>query len=236
MAEKVTQSYREAEKLIGAPAAELLRMPKGDDPAATKAFWQRLGAPAEATGYDLSGVTQGGKALAPEFVQTFQKMASDLNLPAGAAKEMAAFFAKTQEAQAASADVERSAIAAAQVQKLQKEWGVNWEANMFVAKQAVIALGLQKEGDGDIIAAMQNTVGYDRTMEFFRQVGVRVGEDKYVAGGNPAGANGVMTNGQAMARKQELMGDQAWVKRYLASDPGAIREMTALNTIISSAR
>ena len=49
------EHYREAEKLIGAPASQLLRLPAdpSKDMDGMKAVWQRLGAPSDAKEYDF---------------------------------------------------------------------------------------------------------------------------------------------------------------------------------------
>ncbi len=100
---------------------------------------------------------------------------------------------------------------------------------MFVARQAAQALGI----DPATVQTLENAIGYDKVMEMFRNVGARIGEDKYVQGGGSNGqGGGAMTQGQAMARKTELMADKGWVSKYLAGDAAAQREMTALNTMI----
>jgi hypothetical protein len=75
--------------------------------------------------------------------------------------------------------------------------------------------------------------GFAKTMEAFRRVGALSGEDKFVRGTNPA-SNGVMTREQAVSRKKDLMNDTMWKDRYLKGDTAAVREMTELNTMISS--
>ena len=55
LAINVTKAYREAEKFIGAPADELIRVPKdANDAAGWGKVWQRLGAPKDKDGYDFS--------------------------------------------------------------------------------------------------------------------------------------------------------------------------------------
>src|SRR5438552_2036438 len=52
-----TKQAREAEKHFGVPADQLLKMPKPNAPPEDiKAFWGRLGAPAEAKDYDFAAI------------------------------------------------------------------------------------------------------------------------------------------------------------------------------------
>src|SRR5437879_5504237 len=58
------KAHREAEKLIGVPADQLLRLPVSTaDAEAWKPVWQKLGAPVDAAGYDFTPIkTAAGEA------------------------------------------------------------------------------------------------------------------------------------------------------------------------------
>jgi hypothetical protein len=103
---------------------------------------------------------------------------------------------------------------------------------MFVAKRAATALGVTPEA----VAALEGVVGYKAVMELFRNVGSKIGEDKFVQSITPGGAPGVMTKEQAVERKAALMADQVWTKAYLAGDAAKAAEMLALNTMIVGSR
>ena len=123
---------------------------------------------------------------------------------------------------------DKAAALALERDTLTRSWGPNFETNKFVAAQAARALGV----DPATVTALENQVGYAKVMEMFRNIGTKIGEDKFVAGAAPAG-NGAFTREQAMERKAELMRDGAWVAKYLAGDNQAGREMTGLNVMIS---
>jgi hypothetical protein len=60
LATDLTKQYRELERHIGAPPDQILRLPKADaKPEDIKAFWSKLGAPADAKEYDFSGIKFG---------------------------------------------------------------------------------------------------------------------------------------------------------------------------------
>lgn len=223
------KSWREAEKFVGAPANELLRVPKdASDEAGWNNVWSRLGKPKEAKEYDFSAIKfADGTPLDDAFAETMRNTAFKLHLPKDAAVEITREFAKVLDSAETSEKAEAQAKLTEEKTALAKNWGQNFEANKFVAGRAAAALGV----DPATVAALEGVVGYSKIMEMFRAIGARIGEDKFVTN-TGAQSGGVMTRDQAVARKAELMADKAWVKSYLEKDAAKLREMTALNTII----
>lgn len=229
---QATKAYHEAQKFIGVPPDSLLRMPKdASDAEGWKAVWSRLGAPADATGYDFSTVKKAdGTAADTAFLDAMRATAAELNLPKDAASTVAARVLKHMETSATSAAADHAAKLALEHQALAQNWGANKEANLFVAKQAALKLGITPE----VANALESQIGYAKVMEMFRNIGTKIGEDKFVASPAP-GQSGVMSVDQAKAQKSALMSDVAWRNRYLAADTTAVNEMTALNTLIANA-
>jgi hypothetical protein len=227
LANQITTAYNEAEKFIGAPSNEIIRMPKPGDEAGTKAMWQRLGAPADAAGYDFSGVkTAAGTDPDASFQDFMRTQAAGLHLPKDTASALASAFVKFTEGQKLAADATTAASLVTAKADLAKNWGQNFEANKFVATQAARALGI----DAETVTALENQVGYAKVMEMFRTIGTKIGEDKFVTGSNSP--SGVMTRDQAIARKAELMADKEWTKSYMNGDAAKGREMKGLLTLI----
>lgn len=227
VARAATRAAREAAQFAGAPPSELIRMPKAGDEAGARAMWQRLGTPADPTGYDLTGIKfADGTALDDGFVAHFRTAAHRFNLPkdqaVGLAQEVVRFMEQAESAdnQAAIAkNLEQSTL-------LRTNWGNKFDLNMHVAREAALKLGYSEAE----IDSLQKTVGYAKTMEHFRQMGMSTGEGRFVEGGQSSG--GVYTKDQAVSKKADLMKDQAWVDRYLKGGMAEKNEMTALNTII----
>jgi hypothetical protein len=223
------KSHREAEKLIGVPTNELLRLPKvASDEAGWKKVWTALGAPADGK-YDFSTVKKAdGTPADQSFLDDFTAAAAKLHLPKDAAVSLAQDVLKLQEKQGAAT----AAIATDNLNKeralLDKNWGKDKEANLFIAKAAVVKLGL----DPEIINALEKTAGYAKTMDFLRDIGTRIGEDKFVSGG--ASGHRVMTKDQASEQLATLKADTAWTKRYMAGGADEGRQMAALMAIISA--
>lgn len=225
----ITKSWREAEKLIGVPAEQIIRLPKDpNDSDGMKAVWQRLGAPKDAKEYDFSTALKAdGKPADEAFVEFMRKTAGELNLPKDMAARVAASLVKYQSENETAASAERTAKLTEERTALAKNWGANQAANMQVAKNAAAALGVKPED----VAALESVVGYARVMDMFRQIGSKIGEDKFVRPDN--NPSGVMTMEQAVARKAELMKDAGWTAKYMNGDTAANREMTALLKIIT---
>lgn len=217
---EATKAAQEAQRFVGAPPEQLLRLPKdAADTDGWKAVWQRLGAPADPAAYEFPEGTDA------EF---WRSTAAELNLPKDAAARLAQKTAEhaTQTAAATKADTDAKVAEAKAA--LAKDWGPNFNAHMNVAKAAAAALGVTPEQ----INALEGAVGYDKVMNLFRTIGSKIGEDKFVTGSNP-GSGGVMTQSQAAEQKRMLMNDSAWVTKYMKGDTAALREMTQLNSIIT---
>lgn len=224
------KAHREAEKLIGVPANEMVRLPKEATDPKWEDVYKRLGKPADKKEYDLSTVKRAGdKALDEALADTIKSAAWNSNVSKEGATRIAQDVIKYLDGvetatQAVNADkqiVEKAELA--------KNWGSNQAANMVIAQGAVKALGVTPTE----VAALEGAVGYAKVMDMFRNIGTKIGEDRFV--NSPSGGNtGIMTRDQAVAEKNELMADQAWKDRYLKGGMEEKRKMLALNTIITA--
>lgn len=222
------KAYKEAERFVGIPADQLLRIPTDQkDEAGWKALRMRLGAPNEAKDYDFSSIKfADGTALDEGFASKLREAAYQRGLAKEDATFIADTFAKYQDGKKLADTADSQAKLQADKAGLREDWGKAFEANMFVAQQAAQKLGITPEA----IAALEGQVGYRAVMKMFQAVGAKTGEDTFV--NNPApGQPGVMGPAQADARIADLKADKAWVDRYLNGDVNARREMDALTSI-----
>lgn len=225
---EVSKFHREAEKFVGAPTNEIVRLPKDPNAPEWKAVYERLGKPKEAKEYDLSTVKRAGdKAIDDALADTLRNAAFSSNLTKEGATRYASEIVKHLDAQdAARAALDADKISAEKAE-LKKNWGNNEAANMVVAQAAVRALGI----DPAAVAALEKGVGYSKVMEMFRSIGTKIGEDKFVRSEN--GGTGVMTRDQAASEKKAKMSDKAWSDRYLKGGVEEQRQMLVLNKIIT---
>ena len=225
------KAAREAERFVGIPTAQLLRFPKdAADEAGWTALHTRLGRPADAKGYDLAAVKRAdGTPLDEASAEFYRTLAFKQNMPKDAAPALVAELVKREESAAASAAVERTAKLAEEKAKLATNWGPQAIPNMEIAKRGAAALGITPEE----VAALEGVIGYAKTMEAMRRVGVLGKEDAYFTSTGKSG-DGIMTREQAASRKAELMADNAWRDSYLNGDAAKRREMEGLNRMLSS--
>lgn len=227
-AREVLKAHRAAEALIGLPADRVLKLPKdASDEAGWKEVWAKLGKPADPKEYDFSTVKVGEAPLSEAQADFLRTQASALNLSKDGALQLAQAFAKREADAGVSSAADLTAKMAEEKAALAQNWGANAEANLFIAKQTALKLGVTPEQ----VATLEGTLGYSKVMEMFRSIGQKIGEDRFVSNGSDFN-KGLMTREQAVARKAELMRDEAFTKRYMNGDAAANREMQALLTIM----
>lgn len=222
------KAHRAAEKFVGVPTDQLIRMPQNAaDEAGWKNLWTKIGKPAEAKDYDFTAVKRAdGTALDDNFANFMREKSFALNLPKDTAWQMASEFAKYQDGIQVSVKADRDAKLIEERKALDTNWGKNKEANMFVAKAGAAVLGLGPED----VAALEGTIGYAKVMEAMRRVGVLNKEDAFVAGSGST-SGGVMTREQAISRMAELSADKAFSAKLIAGDAESGRQWKALQII-----
>lgn len=239
------KAHREAQSKLSIPSDRLLQLPNEGDVEATKAFWQKLGAPADSAGYAFEGIDFGDAELTTKFVDAFRSTAANLNMPKEMAEQYAKAVFKTITDVSAAEETASTAALAGERAKLEADWGpsdgAKFAANMLLADRAATVLGVGPEE----IAALKDTIGGARVAQMFRDLGLKLGEAKYVADPNNA-RDGIMTREQAIDRRFQLMGrdstgnltgrgDPEWVRKVLDPKGGTAekRELADLNRIIA---
>lgn len=232
------KSHREAAKLIGVPPDKMVRIAEPNDEAGRKAMWAKLGTPGDPKEYGVEGMKRAdGSALSPALQDFMRTTFAAALLPKETAARVGSELVKFLDGQEVTKAAERTAKLKEGHDALDKNWGANKEANLFIAKNAAAKIAVQVPGIQEAVAALESQVGYDKVMEMFRVLGVQMGEARFVGNGAPGAPNGsVMSKDQAVARVAELKKDAAWTARYLNGDAEAGREMMALSTIISAGK
>lgn len=208
----MAQAHREAERRLGVPADQLVRLPTKPDDEGWNAVWERLGAPKEASAYDLAPVKfKDGGELEDGFVSLMRDTAHKLHLSPNGAQDMAkAFVGFMEEAEAREA-ADAAATAEMEKRKLADNWKTMMEANTFIAKQAIEKVGLSKE----FAENLERQVGYADTMETFRRIGMMMQEPGFVTGQRGGSEPPALVSREAaQARLTELQSDPVWFKRF----------------------
>lgn len=235
LATKLTEQYRAAEKHIGAPPDQILRLPKPDATAEEKAaFRQKLGAPAKAEEYDFSTVKDAaGQPLAQPLADALRASFLTHGIAKDTAPAVALDVVKALDSVKKTQSTVTDATLAEERGKLEKNWGgkesSTWRFNMLQAKEGAERLGL----DPNATSTLETMLGYSTLMDALRKIGNARREDVFLD--NPAGGGGsgtVTTRAGAVSRKAELFADKAWVTRLNAGDAEAKTEWKRLNQMI----
>jgi hypothetical protein len=216
--------FRNAEKFLGVPKDQLLRMPNFEKADATELgeFWSKLGKPADAKGYELA-VPEG---VSPDYADHMAAAMHEAHIP----KSMAAALVKANEGYIAKMNESAKAAAVeankSQVENLRKEWGEAFDVQEGAARHAAQELGIQAEQ----LDALQGVIGFDGTMKLFASIAEKIGEPAF-HGGSGGGEGGPMTPVRAQARIKELQGDKEWSAKYLNGNTEARAEWDRLHKI-----
>lgn len=224
----VLSSYKNLEKLAGAGADKLIKLPQGDDPKAWGEVWDKLGRPKTTAEYEIPMPEKGGSE---EFANWARGVFHEHGLSKGQAKALVEKWnGRLAAAEKAELDNYQQQVAV-DTTKLRTEWGGKFDENVITARRAAQAFGVKAE----TIDAMEKAMGFGELMRFFHNVGSKLGSTSPGMATSDSQVNTFgMSKEMAAARKQELMKDQAWVERWNKRDAAARREMDNLTRILAA--
>jgi hypothetical protein len=197
----VLKSYRELEQK--ATWSDAVRLPKeGADPKAWDEVWNKLGRPATPSpdAYGLKSVEGADAKVAERLAQAFH--AGGLN-PKQAQPVIDAIL---ELSSTDGDDAARAAKNTAEHHALRSEWGVNYDANVELARRAARAMGVDREA----LSKIEETLGTRFVFERFAAAGEFLRED---AGVDPTGVSGGGGKESALAEITALRANPEWVKR-----------------------
>ncbi len=224
--EKPTQmleSYQNLEKVLGADrAGNTVVLPKPDAPKQdVDAFYNRLGRPADPTGYKFE-VPAGSD---PEFAKGAAATMHELGLSKDQGEKLGAWW-NSQVGNATKAAQDQALIKNQEQQEaLKTAWGAAYKQNEQIAAAAARGLGL----DTAAMDALDKALGFDKTMMLLHGIGTKIGEPTFEGGNGAGGFGAALTPGQAQAKIAELKSDKNWVARLISKDAAAQAEWTQLH-------
>lgn len=214
-AEDVARSAHEAERKLGAPANELLRIPKADaKPEDIAKVYSALGKPETPDGYKLI-VPEGDDG------SYSKKLAPLLHKAHVTQQQLDILNPGWNEMQAADAKAAQDALLTAQTNEwneLHKKWpGDTWNQRVELAKRAQRQFGI----DPEMVDLLEGSFGKDnkpgnaRVIEFLAKIGESTGEHAFEAGNKNSASFNAMTPEAARAKLKDLETDREWGARYL---------------------
>ncbi len=228
--EAAVKSAYHLEKMVGAPADSVLRIPQEGDADGWKAVYEKLGAPHDVKDYNLPGVGDdpASQAYANHMRDVFKNAGLSTKQVETVLNANNEFNEQYSQQQSTEYDQE---IQAAE-QTLKKEWGNGYNVQLVTAQQAAQNLGFT-EG---MLNGLEQAVGYAETMKFMAELGSRLGEDSFVGGsGETPGAIGASsTPAQAQAAWETFKSDPANVAALTDKrNPGHAAAMARKNEIFA---
>jgi hypothetical protein len=202
---EVLESYRNLEKLVGAPPDRILQLPQGDDPQAMEGIYNRLGRPASPEGYKLPMPEKGGD---PAFAKAASEIFHKAGLSEKQANEVVSWWNQTNAGAQEAAREAYVAKVTSEKQALQKEWGAAHEQNSATASRAIREFAVPPEA----IDAIESKIGFAATVKLFHSIGSKLGEASFVAG-ERGRSDSALTPQQATSRIKELISDAGFVRR-----------------------
>jgi hypothetical protein len=85
----------------------------------------------------------------------------------------------------------------------------------------------------DVVQSLEKVTNYDTVMDFFANLGARMGEAPFVNGNNRDPMQG-MSYEAAMEMRAGLLKDGDFIKRYQDGESAAVKQMQALSMIIAN--
>lgn len=216
---ELSKAYRGSETLRGRLASgDVVALPKEGDAEAAKAFWEKVGAPKDATGYSFEGLKRkDGTALDAGYLDAARLAAANANMPAHMLNAFMAGLQPHFDAQTESTAAARSADVVANQRALAHEWGAAEGRNKFVAGRAMDIL--KDHLPIEAISALESLpgMGYVGINKLFLALGEMMGEARFV----PNAVSGTLDADQAQAALNSAMSDPAWNQRWRA---GGVKE------------
>lgn len=218
---ELANSYRNLEKLRGAPQERILTLPEamydneGKLTVEGRAVAERLGTPKEKKNYALESLMpkeNGDPKLMEHFTEIF--------FEAGISKTQAEKIVKSWNALQDGRRTSATEIHAANFTKdqndLKTEWGLAHDQNIQIATEATKAIGMTKEQ----INALSASLGHAGAMKLLYKMGSSVQESTFI-NGNSGGKDRIKDPAGAQARIKDLRADKEFGDKLLAGDAEA---------------
>ncbi len=231
---EAAKAHLAAEKLIGVPADQVLRLPKdATDPTFQAAYDRIVGmvTPKTPEEYTFDGI---------ELPEPDQKRVRDLavkhKLPPAVALDLAADLSARTTAATADAVAAAETTKAANVAHLRMAYGADYDLKVFSATRAVDAAGLPASLLAHI--ATLPAEEYRKGMDALVALGQRMNERPMHQGtGMPlVDPTAGMTPEQAQARLQQFSDDPTLRAKFTAHDSATRDEWMKLTRIVASGR
>lgn len=219
----VMDSYRAAEKHIGSPPEQLLKLPVDPQSEDWNSVYSRLGRPESADKYDLT--------LPENHNDTFVNSAKDAFFNAGLSgkqsQAMVDFYNEQSASQTEAMNARFEEQSQLELNELKSRWGNNFDKRVEAGRRAAMEFDVDEE----TMQSMESAMGTAKLIEMFSNIGDKLLEDNFEQGDSPA--SGATPEG-AKEQINQLRMDEKFMKAYMTPGPGhdeAVKRMNALHQL-----
>jgi len=229
--EGLAKSFSNTKRMVGKPF-DPTNFP---DEASKKEFYEKLGVPETAEGYQLQKPDGFPEDMEfnQEQVNWFQNISKKYNLTKEQAQGVQNEYFNMMATANQSAQSEMNEVIKQQREELSKEWGeegsTSWNANLEQAQKAIKAFS---DISGRNVAEDIKSIGLDNNPTLFRllsQIGANVGEKELAGVGT---GNLSMTKEQAQNEYNSLLKDKALFNKHDPEHDQKIKRKSELMRII----
>jgi hypothetical protein len=226
-ADQMLDSYQHLEKTVGAPADQVVRLPKEDDAEGWGDVYTRLGRPEEPAGYKLNevAVPEG----VPDFTPRLREWAHEAGLSQNQTSQIHEKFQARLVEMSGELQNQQAEQAAAEEQALRKEWGSAWDENLNAGRRFRERFKINDE----MTDKLESALGLRGLLELSAAIGRGLGEHGMPTGAEDDGGGLTfgMTPASAKAKIADLSLDKDFMDQYMDGRKEAVARMTRLHSL-----
>lgn len=225
-AEQMLDSYQHLEKTVGAPADQVVHLPKEGDAEGWSDVYNRMGRPESPEAYKLENApaTEGGIDFQPRL----REWAHEAGLSQGQTAQLHDKFQARLMEMNEEAQNQRLEQSTADEQELRREWGEAWDTKVSEGKRFVQSFNI----DNETLGKLESALGTAGLLRLSSDIGKNLGE--HSDGGANMNANAAMfgmTPAVAQAKINDLTLDKDFMAKYVDGNKEAMSRMTRLHAV-----
>lgn len=211
----LAKSYHSAQKMLGVPKDQLLRLPADDKPESWAPVYDKLGRPAKADGYTIK-VPDGAPAPEAEAKTAMFAKAHELGFSQKQLDGMYGFLYEQAAVVGAKTKADHDAAIAQSVTTLKTEWGQAYDQKMTQAMDTVSYYDDTLKMGGNLKKALDTTgLGNNPGMaKLFAALAANLKEDGKLTG-KAFGGDAVLAPVEARQSISALKSDTQFMKNYM---------------------
>ena len=210
----LADSYYNAQKMIGVPKDQLLRLPTSDKPEDWAPVYDRLGRPAKPDDYKLK-VPEGFPPAEKAYAESVMAAAHGAGLSQKQFETMTGWLYERAGASIAAQRASAEGTRAERIDSLKTEWGQAFE-NKVAQSRAALGHYAEAAGLGDELKKAMDETGagnHPVFIKLFNHLSRNLHEDGHLTG-KAFGDTGLSSPVEAQQQINALRGDANFMKQY----------------------